>query len=91
METYKTPYDPKHPMVCMDELPVQLIKETRQPMAATKNHSKRVTKNINELEPQASLGSLNSLVDGDKQQLAINKPIRIRRRCIASAETGELS
>ena len=42
LETYEKTYDPKHPVVCMDEQPVQLIKETRQPIAATKKHSKRV-------------------------------------------------
>lgn len=28
LEVYHRPYDPKHPMICMDEKPVQLIKET---------------------------------------------------------------
>ena len=42
LETYEKPYDPKHPVVCMDEQSVQLIKETRQPIAATKKHPKRV-------------------------------------------------
>ena len=42
LETYEKPYDPNHPVVCMDEQPVQLIKESRQPIAATKNHPKRV-------------------------------------------------
>ena len=30
-------YDPNCPVVCMDEQPVQLVQETRPPMAATKN------------------------------------------------------
>ena len=42
LETYEKPYDPSHPVVCMDEQPVQLIKETRQAIAATKNHPRRV-------------------------------------------------
>jgi transposase len=33
LEVYKRPYDPKHPVVCMDEKPKQLVKETRTPMA----------------------------------------------------------
>lgn len=33
LETYKEPYDPTHPVVCMDEKPKQLVKETRQPIA----------------------------------------------------------
>jgi transposase len=36
LEVYKRPYDPKHPVVCMDEKPKQLVKETRQPIACGK-------------------------------------------------------
>lgn len=42
LETYEKPHDPSHPVVCMDEQPVQLIKETRLPIPATKDHPKRV-------------------------------------------------
>lgn len=42
LETYQRPYDPAHPVVCMDEQPVQLIKETRKPIPATKDHPRRV-------------------------------------------------
>src|SRR6056297_2586157 len=42
LETYEKPYDPAHPVICMDEQPVQLIKESRQPIPATKDHPKRV-------------------------------------------------
>jgi len=42
LETYEKTYDPKHPVVCMDEQPVQLIKEIRQPIPATDKHPKRV-------------------------------------------------
>jgi hypothetical protein len=42
LETYEKPYDPSRPVVCMDEQPVQLVKETRQPIAATKSHPRRV-------------------------------------------------
>jgi len=42
LETYEKPYDPSRPVVCMDEQPVQLVKETRQPISATKNHPRRV-------------------------------------------------
>lgn len=42
LETYARPYDPAHPVLCMDEQPVQLVKETRQPVPATKNHACRV-------------------------------------------------
>jgi hypothetical protein len=42
LETYARPYDPSHPVLCMDEQPVQLVKETRQPVPATKKHARRV-------------------------------------------------
>jgi DDE superfamily endonuclease len=42
LETYARPYDPAHPVIAMDEQPVQLVKETRQSIAGTKNHAKRV-------------------------------------------------
>ena len=42
LDTYAKPYDPQVPVLCMDEQPVQLLKETRVPVAATKDHAKRV-------------------------------------------------
>ena len=42
LETYAKPYDPMRPVLCMDEQPVQLLKETRVPIAATRRHAKRV-------------------------------------------------
>ena len=42
IETYEKPYDSAHPVLCMDEQPVQLVKETRRPIPATKRHAKRV-------------------------------------------------
>nr|VFJ63255.1 MAG: DDE superfamily endonuclease [Candidatus Kentron sp. DK] len=32
LEVYQRPYDPKYPVVCLDEQPTQLIGETRQPI-----------------------------------------------------------
>jgi hypothetical protein len=40
--TYKMPRDPDVLVVAMDEQPVQLFKEIRQPIPATRNHAKRV-------------------------------------------------
>ena len=34
LDVYKRPYDPRRPVVCMDESPRQLIRETRLPLAA---------------------------------------------------------
>ena len=42
LETYAQPYDSRYPVVCMDEQPVQLLKETRVPVPATKQHARRV-------------------------------------------------
>ena len=42
LETYEQPYNPAIPVLCMDEQPVQLLKETRTPIPATKEHGKRV-------------------------------------------------
>ena len=42
LETYAQPYDSRFPVVCMDEQPVQLLKETRVPVPATKAHPRRV-------------------------------------------------
>lgn len=42
LETYEKPDNPQVPVLCMDEQPVQLLKETRLPLAATATHGKRV-------------------------------------------------
>lgn len=42
LETYAKAYDPARPVLCMDEQPVQLLKETRVPIQATKSHGQRV-------------------------------------------------
>lgn len=42
LDTYAMPRDQACPVPCMDEQPVQLLKETRPPIAATIDHGKRV-------------------------------------------------
>ena len=42
LDTYEEPYDADRPVLCMDEQPVQLHKETRKPIPATKNHTRRI-------------------------------------------------
>ena len=42
LEPYANPYDRTHPVLCMDEKPVQLVKETRKPIEATARHPRRV-------------------------------------------------
>jgi hypothetical protein len=42
LDTYAQPYDERFPVLCMDEQPVQLLRETRVPLAATKTRPRRV-------------------------------------------------
>jgi hypothetical protein len=42
LDTYALPLDPACPVLCMDEQPIQLLKETRTPIPATLKHGKRV-------------------------------------------------
>ena len=42
LKTYAMPYNPVVPVICMDEQPIQLLKETRVAIAATKQHARRV-------------------------------------------------
>jgi hypothetical protein len=41
LETYEKAYDPPQPVLGRDEQPVQVLKETRGPIAATTQHGKR--------------------------------------------------
>lgn len=42
LDTYTMEYNPLFPVICMDEQPVQLTKETRDSIPATTRHPKRV-------------------------------------------------
>jgi hypothetical protein len=42
LDVYKRPYDPDCPVVCMDESPRQMIRETRQPIPAAPGRPARV-------------------------------------------------
>lgn len=42
LDVYKRPYDPRFPVVCMDEQPTQLIKETHQVIPAAPGRPERV-------------------------------------------------
>ncbi len=42
LDVYARPYDPRYPVLCMDEQPIQLLKETRLPIAGTPQHPRRV-------------------------------------------------
>jgi hypothetical protein len=34
LDIYHLPYNPNYPVICMDEQPIQLVKETRTPLPA---------------------------------------------------------
>jgi len=42
LSVYARPYDPKLPIVCMDEQPIQLVKETRAPIPVAPGRPRRV-------------------------------------------------
>jgi DDE superfamily endonuclease len=42
LEVYKLPYDPRYPVVCMDESSKQLIAEVRPPLTAGRGRARRV-------------------------------------------------
>ena len=42
LEVYARPFDSDCPVLCMDEQPVQLVRETRAPIPATRHHPCRV-------------------------------------------------
>jgi hypothetical protein len=42
LDVYARPYDARRPVVCMDEQPIQLLRETRTPIPATRRHPERV-------------------------------------------------
>lgn len=72
-------YDPKHPVLCMDEQPVQLRKETRGPIAATTKHGRRVDYEY-ERNGTASICMCAAPLSGFRQATA-----RIRRTTTAWA------
>jgi hypothetical protein len=41
LDVYKRPYDPARPVVCMDESPKQLIRETRIPIPMSKGYDRK--------------------------------------------------
>ncbi len=42
LDTYEAPYNSEYPVLCMDEQPVQLHREIRQPIPATRKQARRV-------------------------------------------------
>ena len=42
LSVYEKPYNAEIPVLCMDEQPVQLVKEVKRPIPATKSHPQRI-------------------------------------------------
>lgn len=41
LDVYTRPYDPKRPLVCMDEVSKQLVSEVRTPLPPSPGHPER--------------------------------------------------
>jgi len=50
LETYEKPYNSACPVLCMDEQPVQLTKETRTPIPATKKILEKAGMTIDDID-----------------------------------------
>ncbi len=42
LSVYTRPYDPTRPQVCFDEMPKQLLADTREPLPAREGHARRI-------------------------------------------------
>ena len=42
LDVYELPYDPQHPVVCMDEKPYQLLGESREPLPMRKGSDQKI-------------------------------------------------
>ena len=59
LDVYARPYDARYPVLCMDEQPIQLLKETRKPIAAPGSIRGGWTTNTSERAPPAFSCSAN--------------------------------
>ena len=75
IEVYEKEYDQNHPVICMDEQPVQLINETRSPIPASKENPCRVDYEY-ERNGTASILMLTEPLSGWRQ--AIVRPQRTK-------------
>src|SRR5271169_4690784 len=78
LETYAEAYDPRHPVLCMDERPVQLLKETKVAIDATKKHAKRVDYDYERNGP-ASIFMLAEPLSGFRQATARERRAKVDR------------
>ncbi len=74
LDTYAKLYDPSCPVLCMDEQPVQLVREARPPIAATAKHPRRVDYEYERAVRRTSLCSRSRWRDGARPRPARQKP-----------------
>ena len=61
LETYAQPHNPRRPVVCMDEQPVQLLKETRVPIPQL-----RADRDACGGRLSAAIAELRRIIDGER-------------------------
>ena len=76
LETYAEAYDPQQPVLCMDEQPVQLLKETKVSIVATKQHSERVDYEY-ERNGTASIFLFAEPLSGFRQATALQRRTKV--------------
>ena len=74
LDVYARPYDSRFPVLCMDEQPIQLLKETRKPIAGTKSIRVGWTTNTSVRERQAFSCSVNRSWVGVKYRCVTGEP-----------------
>ena len=80
LDVYARPYDSRYPVLCMDEQPMQLLKETRKPIAAPKSTRVGWTTNTSERERRAFSCFANRCLAGDKCRCASDERRSTGRR-----------
>lgn len=76
LDVYAKPYNPKQPLVCMDEQPFQLLLETKKSLPATKEHGKRVDYEY-ERNGTASIFMFTEPLAGFRQVTARNRRTKV--------------
>jgi len=76
LDVYARPYNPEHPLVCMDEQPFQLLLETKESLPATKEHGKRVDYEY-ERNGTASIFMFAEPLAGYRQATARNRRTKV--------------
>jgi len=87
LAVYAQPYDAENPVIYMDEQPVQLVKETRTPLAATKTQPEGVDYEY-ERAGTASIFMLTEPV-GDKRRCVRGELKRIQQ-CLGKRRIEEI-